>query len=219
MKKTRILIADDHSIVRRGVAALLESEPDLEVCGEASSGREAIEAADRLKPDLVIIDIGMPEMNGLDATRHIAKDHPEIEVLILTMHDSEELVHGVLDAGARGYVLKSDVTESLLSAVRALLRHEIFMTCKVAEYVVQGFLGSSSDRQGMRGQASHTLSPREREVVQLLAEGKSNKEVAALLSISLKTVETHRANVMSKLDLHSMSDLVRYAIRNHIIES
>jgi len=217
MKKTRILIADDHEIVRRGVRSLLESQADLEVCGEASNGRDAVELAASLKPDLVVMDIAMPVMNGLEATGQILKNNAATEILILTMHDSEELVRNVLGAGARGYVLKGDVAEQLLAAVRALARHQPFITPKVEELVLRGFVAASKpDQEGNK--ARSILSPREREIVQLVAEGRSNKEVATSLNVSVKTIETHRANIMYKLDLHSVSDLVRFAIRNNFIE-
>jgi len=201
------------------VRAMLEAQPDLEVCGETANGREAVAEVARLKPHLVVMDIAMPEMNGLEATRQILKDNPAIEVLILTMHESEELVRNVLAAGARGYVLKSDVTESLLSAVRALAHHQVFISSKVTEVVLQGYLHSCALPGGQSAGPPSEISPREREIVQLVAEGRSNKEVAEVLHISVKTVETHRAHIMSKLDLHSVSDLVRYAIRNHLIET
>jgi DNA-binding NarL/FixJ family response regulator len=218
MKTLRVLIADDHEIVRHGVRKMLETQVDVEVCGESANGREAVAEAARLKPHLVVMDIAMPEMNGLEATRQILKDNPAVEVLILTMHESEELVRNVLAAGARGYVLKSDVTDSLISAVRALARHQVFISSKVAEVVLQGYLSHRAE-PGAQAGLPVEISPREREIVQLVAEGRSNKDVAEVLHISVKTVETHRSHIMSKLDLHSVSDLVRYAIRNHIIET
>lgn len=216
MKKTRILIADDHEVVRRGVAAMLSTHPDLEVCCEAPNGRDAVESALQLQPDIVVMDITMPEMNGLEATRQILKDNPKAQVLILTLHESEELIRSVLTAGARGYVLKSDVAGNLVSAVRALQQRQLFFTSKIADVVMRGYLNGGSVAPTA---TSDPLSPREREVVQLIAEGKSNKEVASILDLSIKTVETHRANVMDKLNLHSVADLVRYAVRNHIIET
>ncbi len=219
MKTVRILIADDHEVVRHGVRAMLETHADLEVCGESANGRDAVAEVARLKPHLVVMDIAMPEMNGLEATRQILKDNPAIEVLILTMHESEELVRNVLAAGARGYVLKSDVTENLLSAVRALARHQVFISSKVTEVVLQGYLHNCVAPGSQGAGLPSEISPREREIVQLVAEGRSNKDVAEVLHISVKTVETHRAHIMSKLDLHSVSDLVRYAIRNHMIET
>ncbi len=214
----RILVADDHEVVRRGLRAVLEAHPGWEVCGEAVTGREALEKARQLKPDVVVMDIGMRELNGLEATRQVLKALPTTEVLILTMHESEQVVREVLDAGARGYVLKTDAGRDLVAAVDALSQHRPFFTSRVAEMVLEGYL-----KEGSRAEEGKTspsrLTPREREVVQLLAEGNSNKEVASRLGISVKTVEAHRANIMRKLGLDSLSDLVRYAIRNKIIEA
>lgn len=217
MKKTRILIADDHDVVRRGVAATLSVHPDLEVCCEAPNGREAVETAAQLQPDIIVMDISMPEMNGLEATRQILRENPTVQVLILTLHESEELVRSVLSAGARGYVLKSDAAGNLVSAIRALQQRQLFFTSKIADVVMRGYLHGAS--LAPTPAVNNPLSPREREVVQLVAEGKSNKEVASILDLSIKTVETHRANIMDKLSLHSVADLVRYAVRNHIIET
>jgi DNA-binding NarL/FixJ family response regulator len=218
MPTLRILVADDHKVVRRGLRALLESRPGWEVCGEATTGREAVEKARELKPDLVVLDITMPELNGLEATRQILKALPRTEVLVLTIHESEQVVHEVLEAGARGYVLKSDAGRDLVAAVQALSQHKPFLTLGVTEMMLGAYQkgGLPQEEPG----ASHSpLSPREREIVQLLAEGRSNKDVATTLNISVKTVETHRANIMLKLNLHSIGDLVRYAIRNGIIEA
>jgi len=218
MPTLRILVADDHEVVRRGLRALLESRPGWEVCGEATTGREAVEKARELKPDLVVLDITMPELNGLEATRQILKALPRTEVLVLTIHESEQVVHEVLEAGARGYVLKSDAGRDLVAAVQALSQHKPFLTLGVTEMMLGAYQkgGLPQEEPG----ASHSpLSPREREIVQLLAEGRSNKDVATTLNISVKTVETHRANIMLKLNLHSIGDLVRYAIRNGIIEA
>lgn len=213
--KHRILLADDHEVVRHGLRSLLEAKPDWEICGEATTGREAIEQVNRLEPDLVVMDIAMPEMNGLEATRQILKGHPQTEVLILTMHDSEQLVREVLDAGARGYVLKSDAGRDLVAAVDSLGQHRPFFTTRVSEIVLEGYL----KKQGTKiSEGLVSLTPRERQIVQLLAEGKSNKEVAVVLKISVKTAETHRSRIMAKLSLHSISELVRYAIRNRIVE-
>jgi DNA-binding NarL/FixJ family response regulator len=216
MKTVRILVADDHEVVRRGVRALLEGEPGWEVCGEAVTGREAVEKVTELTPDVVILDIGMPELNGLDAARQIRKAAPNSEVLILTMHESEQTVREVLAAGARGYVLKSDAGRDLVTAVTALCQHKPFFASSIAGVVLEGYLKSAE--AGAAEQASGPLTAREREIVQLLAEGQSNKDVATTLGISAKTAETHRTNIMRKLDLHSVSELVRYAIRNRIIE-
>jgi DNA-binding NarL/FixJ family response regulator len=208
----RILIADDHEVVRHGVRVLLEARPGWQICDEAAEGREAVEKAGRLRPDVVILDIGMPLLNGLDAARQIRKVSPQSEVLILTMHESEQVVREVLAAGARGYVLKSDAGRDLVNAVEALGSHKTFFTSSVAEFVLQRYLDGGGDQQ-----EPPSLSPREREVIQLLAEGRGNKEVAHLLGISVRTAETHRTNIMRKLGCQSFSDLVRYAIRNKII--
>jgi DNA-binding NarL/FixJ family response regulator len=217
MKPVRILIADDHEVVRRGIRALLETQSKWEVAGEAVTGRQAVEETRRLIPDLVIMDITMPEMNGLEATRQIRKELPQVEVLILSVHDSEQVVREVLEAGARGYVLKSDAGRDLITAVETLCRHKPFFTEKISEMMLEGFLKGSSAVEPHKV-ALGSLTTREREIVQLLAEGKSNKEIADILQISIKTVETHRSHIMAKLNLHSMSDLVRYAIRNQIIQ-
>ena len=214
MNPLRIVIVDDHAVVRRGVRALLESQPGWEVAGEAVTGREAVDLAKRLYPDIVVMDLSLPELNGLDAARQILKDSPRTEVLVLTMHHSEELVRNVLQAGARGYVLKSDADESLIAAVESLRDHKPFLTSTVTEFVLDDYVHRAEEDVVNAG----TVTPREREIIQLLAEGKSNKETASALSVSVKTVEAHRANIMRKLRLRSVSDLVRYAIRNKIVQ-
>jgi DNA-binding NarL/FixJ family response regulator len=211
----RILIADDHEIVRHGVRALIENHPGWQVCGEAVDGRDAVEKARTLRPDLVLLDVGMPNLNGLDAARQILEIVPQARVLILTMHESEQIVREVLEVGARGFLLKSDAARDLVSAVQALQRRTTFFTSSVAEMVLNGFLDRRGDTQKL---SKDRLTPREREVVQLLAEGKSSKEVAVVLDLSVKTAETHRTNVMRKLDLHSVADLVRYAVRNNLVQ-
>jgi DNA-binding NarL/FixJ family response regulator len=213
---TRILLADDHEIIREGLRSVLETRKDWEIVGEATNGREAVKKVSELKPDVVVMDISMPELNGLEAVRQIVKTVPRTEVLVLTMHDSEDLVRGVLDAGARGYLLKSDASRQLISAIEALRLHKPYLTPRVNEVVLRGYLGE----EPLKGETSGgKLTPREREIVQLLAEGLSSKEVAGTLHISVKTAETHRTNIMRKLDIHSVSELVRYAVRNHIIEA
>ncbi len=213
---TRILLADDHEIIREGLRSVLETRKDWEIVGEATNGREAVKKVEELKPDVVVMDISMPELNGLEAVRQIVKQVPRTEVLVLTMHDSEDLVRGVLDAGARGYLLKSDASRQLISAIEALRLHKPYLTPRVNEVVLRGYLGE----EPLKGETSGgKLTPREREIVQLLAEGLSSKEVAGTLHISVKTAETHRTNIMRKLDIHSVSELVRYAVRNHIIEA
>jgi DNA-binding NarL/FixJ family response regulator len=216
MRKTRLLVADDHDVVRMGMVALLTGRPEWEVCGQAATGRDAIAAAAELKPDVVVMDISMPDMNGLEATRRILQENPGIQVLIVSMHDSDQLVREALASGARGYMLKTDAGRDIFAALNALRQHKLYFTSRVSELVLRGYL--TGEDAVPHESPSLTLTPREREIVQLLAEGRSNKEVAGTLRISIKTVETHRAHIMNKLHLHSVSDLVRYAIRNHIIE-
>lgn len=215
---SRILIADDHELVRRGLRSVIAGHSEFEVIGEALTGREAVEFVRKLKPEIVVMDIGMPELNGLEATRQILKDYPSVEVLILTMHESEQLIREVLDTGARGYVLKSDAGRDLLAALESLRRHKPYFTTKVSEMVLTGYLRGGPRPEEPDGAPRLRLTPREREIVQLLAEGKSNKEVATALNISVKTAETHRARIMAKLGLRSIGDLVRYAVRNRIVE-
>jgi DNA-binding NarL/FixJ family response regulator len=212
----RILVADDHEVVRRGLCALLRNQPGWEVCGEACDGREAVVKVLTLKPDVVILDIGMPNLNGLEATRQILKANPQIKILILTLHDSDQVVQEVLNAGARGFLLKTDAARDLVNAVDALRRGKIYFTPKVAAMVLDGFLRRENGSEP-KPPARSRLTPREREIVQLLAEGKSSKEVAVALGLSVKTAETHRSNIMRKLELHSVSDLVLYAVRNNIV--
>jgi DNA-binding NarL/FixJ family response regulator len=214
----RILVADDHEVVRRGLCALLQAQPDWEICGEAGDGRDALEKTQKLKPDVVILDIGMPSLNGLEATRQILKVMPQTKVLILTLHDSDQVVREVLNAGARGFLLKSDAARDLVAAVEALRRDKTYFTSKVAAMVLEGYLkNGTAGAQAAAPQTRNRLTPREREIVQLLAEGKSTKEVAVALGLSVKTAETHRSNIMRKLELHSVSDLVLYAVRNNIV--
>lgn len=214
---TRILVADDHEVVRKGLRALLEAQPGYEVCGEAGDGREAVREALRLRPDVVVLDFSMPRLNGLEVTRQIRKALPQTEVVVLTAYDSEQLAHAVLAAGALSYVLKSDAERDLVTAVDSLHRGRPFFTARVAKIVLDGYLKllPVTDAEDHL----QPLTGRERETLQLLAEGKSNKEVAAILGITVKTAETHRAALMRKLDLHSISDLVHYAVRNRVIEA
>jgi DNA-binding NarL/FixJ family response regulator len=212
----RILIVDDHAVVRRGVRSLLQSQKGWEIVGEATSGREAVEMATRLQPDVVVMDLSLPELNGLDATRQILKESPRSEILVLTMHHSEDLARDVLQAGARGYVLKSDADQSLIAAVESLRQHKPFLTSTVTEFMLDDYR-----RRGETAADSvmpQGVTPREREIIQLIAEGKSNKEAASTLGISVKTIEAHRASIMRKLRLRSASELVRYAIRNNIVQ-
>jgi DNA-binding NarL/FixJ family response regulator len=214
MNSVRILIADDHELFRRGLAAELTQVPGWVVAGEAANGREAVELAAALKPDVIVVDLTMPELNGLEAARRIIAVEPAARVLILTAHESEQLVREVLSAGAKGYVLKSDAGRILVAALQALLGGGSFFTSSVARIVLDGYLRSES----LAVEAPEALSAREREIVQLLAEGNSNKDIARVLNISVKTAETHRSNIMRKMGFGSLPELVRYAIRNRIIE-
>jgi len=219
MGAVRMLIADDHEIVRRGLRALLEAQPGWEVAAEAADGRDAVEKAKLVKPDITILDISMPALNGLEAARQIVKSVAQTKVLVLTMHDSDPLIQQVLEAGARGYLLKSDAGRDLVTAVDALRRNKTFFTPKVAQMVLDGYLDRSPKESTDDENSSFRLTHRQMEILQLLAEGKSTKEVASALGVSVKTAETHRANIMRRLDCHSVTELVRYAIRNHIIEA
>lgn len=216
MDATRILIADDHEVVRKGIRAIVEKHPGWEVCGEAADGRKAVTMADELRPNVVVIDIGMPLLNGLEATRQILKNRPATRILVLSVYESEQLVEQVLEAGARGYVLKSDASRDLVSAVEELERDHTFFTSKVGQLVLETFLNKRPTNESRR--SAGPLTSREREVVQLLAEGKSTKEVAVALNLSVKTAETHRSNIMRKLNVHSVSELVLYAVRNNIVQ-
>ncbi len=213
----RILIADDHDIVREGLRTLLVARRGWQVCGEATNGRDVVALARQLKPHVVALDFSMPELNGIEAARQIRKALPKTETLVLTMHESEQLAQEAFAVGVRAVLLKTEVRRFLVSAIEALSQHKPFFTPQITEWVVQGRLhpGTSSARtRPIRG----ALTPREREIVQLVAEGRSNKEIASLLGRSAKTVETHRANLMNKLHLQSVSELVRYAIRMKLIE-
>ena len=216
MAAFHILVADDHEVVRKGLVSLLQAQPEWQVCGEAGDGREAVEKALQLKPDVVILDIGMPSLNGLEATRQILKANPQARVLILTLHDSDQVVREVLNAGARGFLLKSDAARDLVAAVEALRHDKTYFTSKVAAMVLEGYLKGGTPGVAVTS-GRNRLTHREREIVQLLAEGKSTKEVAVALGLSVKTAETHRSNIMRKLQLHSVSDLVLYAVRNNIV--
>jgi DNA-binding NarL/FixJ family response regulator len=216
MRPVRILIADDHEVVRHGVRTVLERQAGWVVCGEAGTGREAVAKAVDLRPDVVVLDVSMPELNGLEATRQIRWLVPA-KILILTVHEADQLVTEVLDAGADGYVLKADAGRTLVAAIRALLTGGEFFTERVHALAARR---RAQPRRAVTvsGRASGRLTPREREVLQLLTEAKSNKEIGTALGITTKTAETHRSHIMTKLNLHSMSELVRYAIRNRIIE-
>jgi DNA-binding NarL/FixJ family response regulator len=218
MKRLRILVADDHDLIRRGVKTLLLSHAGWEVCGEAQTGREAVAKSNALKPDVVILEIGMPDLNGLEAARKIRKASANTEILILSMHQSDQLVREIVDAGVRGYLVKSDSDRDLIIAVETLGNHQPFFTPRVTE-VILGCFNSGEPVKEVPDLIRERLTAREREIVQLLAEGKSSKEVASSLRIRVKTVETHRANLMRKLEIHNVSEVVRYAVRNRIVEA
>lgn len=218
MKKLRILIADDHGLVRRGARAVLQSRHGWRVVGEAANGREAVEKTIKLKPDVAIVDISMPELDGVEVVRQVREAVPATKILVLTMHESDQMVRRALDAGAHGYLLKSDLTECLAKAVKAIADAKRFLTPRVSEIVLDGFLKTKSDHQQGERRGMRT-TPREIEIIRLLAEGKSNKEIAALLGITVRTVETHRAKIMLKLGLHSLAELIHYALHNEIIST
>lgn len=214
----RILVADDHDIIRRGLKELLTSRAGWEVVAEAKTGREAVALTEQHKPDIVVLDVSMPDLNGLDAARRIHKAFPKIGILILTLHFSDMLVRNIVEAGARAYIMKSDADRDLISAVEALGNRRTFFTARAADMLFNDFSQPGTSTSEPQAITRDRLTPREREIVQLLAEGKSSKEVAVALGISVKTAETHRANIMRKLELHSVSEVVRYAVKNQIIE-
>jgi DNA-binding NarL/FixJ family response regulator len=216
MSSLRILVADDHEVVRQGLRSILEEQPGWEICAEAASGQEAIAKANEFRPDVVVLDFSMPDLNGLEATRQIHRLLPGTEVLVLTMYDSERLAREFLIAGARGFVLKADAGKVLVEAVRKLSQHQPFVTAKVPK----SMLGGYPHGKGAGDEAnSDLLTVREREIVQLVAEGKVSKEIADRLNISVHTVETHRSNIMQKLGVHTVGELVGYAFRNRIAEA
>ena len=211
MPKARVLLVDDHVVVRQGLKALFADEGDIEVIGEASNGREALDFLAELEPDVVLMDISMPGLNGIEATRQIQQRHPGVKVVVLSMHANEEYVFQVLQAGASGYVLKQSDSLEVLSAIRAAVVGGSFLSPPISRTVIDDYLRRAQARG--RGSDDELLTSREREVLQLLAEGKSNRDIADELSISIKTVETHRANMMTKLGLSSKTELVKYALR------
>jgi DNA-binding NarL/FixJ family response regulator len=218
VKKLRILVADDHGLVRCGAAAVLQTQRGWRVVGEAANGLEAVQKAIELKPDVAILDISMPGLDGIEAARQIHRAVPETKILVVTMHDSDHIVRRALDAGALGYLLKSDFTDSLTKAVKAVADGKRFLTPKVSEIVLDGFLKTSSQHQQWDRPDTRT-TPREIEIIRLLAGGKANKEIATLLGITVRTVETHRAKIMLKLGIHSLAELIHYALRTEIIST
>ena len=215
-KKLRIVVADDHELVRRGIRGLLEIQRGWKVVGEAAGGHDAVDKVKKLKPDIIIMDITMPDMDGLEATRQIHDAKVGTRVLILTMHESDQMVRRVFEAGAQGYVLKSDMGLHLVQAVKDLAQDRISLTPKVSKIVLEGFLKASiNEQKAEESQARPT--PREREIIRLLAQGKTNKEIAAELGITVRTAETHRSRIMLKMGFHSLSDLIHYALRDKIV--
>ena len=208
----RVLVVDDHEMVRRGVISLLKTDPTLLVCGEAADGEAALAAAKGTSPDVVVMDITMPVMNGLDATRKLKKDLPGIEVVVFSVHDSEQMIREAIRAGAISYVLKTDGGPTILEAIAAAARHEPYFTSRAAQVLVHDLRGGGRENDD-------PLTPRERQVVELIADGKNSHEIGALLGISHKTSDVHRANIMRKLGIRSVSELVRYAIRNKLVEA
>jgi DNA-binding NarL/FixJ family response regulator len=208
---TRILIADDHDVVRSGIRHIIENQPGWTVVAEAADGKDAVAQAIATNPDVAILDYRLPLLNGIQVTRQIRRRVPSVEVLIFTMHDEENLLHELLEAGARGYVLKSEAQQHLISAIQALADRRPFFTGRASEALLKAFLTDMS-------KVAQPLTSRELGIIQLVAEGHSNKQIGAVLNLSIKTVETHRASVMRKLGFHSAAGLVRYAIRNNIIE-
>ncbi len=217
MSELTILLADDHEVVRRGLKAFLNSHAGWRVVDEASDGREAIEKTRKVRPEVVVLDITLPELTGLEVARRILAELPETRLVFFTMHNSEQMVYEALNTGAQGYVLKSDSSSDLVSAIEASSRRQIFVSSKLAPLMSPDFL-KGGPKARVAKVPTEVLTPREREVLQLLAEGKNSKDASAILGITLKTVETHRANLMAKLDLHSLSSLVRYAIRTKLVQ-
>lgn len=215
MDKIRILLADDHTILRNGIRAILEDEPGMVVVGEAEDGRVAVSLACQLKPDIVIMDIAMPLLNGLEATRQIRRLCPGVKVIILSMHDNEEYIVQVLEAGAMGYILKDAAARELISALRSVHRGEAVLSPAITRIVIEDYLRWGGIRPT---EDAEELSPREREILQLIAEGYTSKQIAEILTISLKTVQAHRNNLMQKLNLHNRGELIKYAIQKKIIE-
>ncbi|MGH9689913.1 MAG: response regulator [Candidatus Acidiferrales bacterium] len=219
MKSLRILLADDHDLMRRGLKAMLETHPGWEVCGEAHTGKEAVVKAEQLKPHVAVLDISMPEMDGLEAARQIRKKIPETEVLVLSMHYSDQIIREIVEAGILGYVTKSESDRDLVLAVEALANHKPFFTSHATELMLTNLSGAGGSFRRGSSDVKERLTPREREIIRLISEGNSSKQVASALGISVKTADTHRANIMRKVQVHTVSELVRYALRNKIIEA
>lgn len=213
--KTRILLADDHGVVRKGLRFLLESEADLEVIGEAADGHEAVEMAGRLQPNVIVMDIGMPRLNGIDATTQIVKTHPDVAVIMLSMHSDETYLVRTLSAGAKGYLLKDSAEEDLVRAIRSVSQGKPFFSPAIAKSLLDDYVRRL--QQSGVTDSYELLTDREKQVLQLLAQGKTNKDVATLLDVSTYTVETHRTHIMQKLNLHNTAEIVLYAVRKKIV--
>lgn len=216
MEKIRVFLADDHKILRESLVILLSQKENIEVIGEASDGQEAYRKIGELRPDIAILDISIPQLNGLDLAAKLRSELPEVKIVILTMHKTEEFVTRALLIGVKGYVLKDNALEELLECIEAVYNDKVYLSEDVTQFVVDGFVKNLQESKSP--QEESTISFREREILQLLAEGKSNKEISGALNLSIKTVETHRANIMRKLGFRNITDLVLYAVRNHIIE-
>jgi RNA polymerase sigma factor (sigma-70 family) len=215
-KKIRVLIADDHTIVRKGLCALLDGDKEIEVVGDAENGREVLKKVEQVEPDIVLMDITMPGLNGLETTRQLKKRHPSMKILILTMHDNEEYIFETLRAGASGYLVKRTAPDELISAIHAVNRGESFLSPSISKRVIEGYIQFGKSEQE-EDEAFEKLTDREREVLQLIAEGRTNREIAELLYISIKTVETHRSHLMEKLNIRNIAELTQYAIRKGLI--
>ncbi len=215
MSNIRLLLADDHQLIRASLRSLISDLPGIDVVAEASDGREAIELIGQCRPDVVLMDIAMAGLNGLEATRRIAKDHSHVRVIILSMHASEQYVLQALRAGASGYLLKESAPRELDLAIRSVARGEIFLSPAISKHVIDNFLNKENDHKN----SLQSLTPRQREILQLIAEGRSSKDIARLLNASVKTIESHRASLMQRLDIHEVAGLVRYAIRNGLVSS
>jgi len=215
MKQIKVFLADDHKILRESLVILLSQQENIEVVGEAADGQEAYEKILKLRPDIAVLDISIPHLNGIDLALRLEQEAPDIRVVILTMHKSEEFVTRALRAGVRGYVLKDNALEELIECIKTVYDDNVFLSNSVTKLVVNGFVNGLKEKDDASAEA---ISSREREVLQLLAEGQSNKDISAALNLSVKTVETHRANIMHKLGLKNIADLVLYAVRNHMIE-
>ena len=217
MSKIRVLLAEDHTIVRQGLKSLLEAQEDLEVIGEAEDGRQAVEKVKELVPDIIVIDITMPNLNGIEATRQIKKLNAKVKILVLTVHDNEEYIHQILQAGASGYLLKESAVSDLVSAIKAVDKGDIFLSPSVSKVVVKDYIRHvEAESDGF--DSLKVLTNREREILQLIAEGRTNKEIAHMLNLSVKTVDVHRSHLMEKLHIHDITGLVKYSIRKGLIK-